>query len=173
MTRYDHRQPPASPRYIAAILAVFLAALCAVIARPAYARGAQEVVYVGPAGPELRAAPPAAPAPPVPQDASRAEEGCLGKARAFNYASHALDVATTVAARNNGAAEVGPLARPILGRHPSTLGLLAFKLVPLAGVRLLDEHFTKRGRTGQACLINVAFGVPALVAAGLNMRYVF
>lgn len=31
MTRYDHRQPPASPRYIAALIAIFLIALGAVL----------------------------------------------------------------------------------------------------------------------------------------------
>lgn len=128
---------------------------------------------VGPTGPVLVEAAAAEAPAVVAAVPEREAASCLRRSRAFNYASHALDVATTIRAVDRGATEVGPLARPLLGRRPSTVGLLAFKLVPLVGVRLLDEHFVRRGRVKTACAINIGFGVPSLVAAGLNARYVF
>lgn len=139
------------------------------------ALAAQQIVVPGPNGPELHDLPPRAEtvAAVRAERSAPAEPRCLKPARIFNYAAHALDVASTVAAIDRGAVEVGPLARPILGKHPRTHELIAFKLVPLFGLRLFDEHLVRSGRGRAACTVNFSFGAPALVAAGLNARFVF
>lgn len=116
-------------------------------------------------------------APPVARTveapASPKKPRCLARSRAFNYISQALDIATTAAAIDKGAVEANPILTPIIGKRPSVGEMLLVKAVPIIGIRLFDEHLVRKGRYKHACALNIGAGIPGLVAAGLNTRFVF
>ena len=138
----------------------------------ALAAGAQ-IAIVGMHGPELRDVPPSVERFVRREEPKSTKPKCLKPARLFNYVSHALDIASTVAAIDNGAVEANPMVTSIFGKRPSAGELILFKAIPMFGVRMLDEHLVSRGRTKTACVLNIGFGIPGLVAAGLNSRFVF
>lgn len=132
-----------------------------------------QIAVVGAHGPELRDAP-----PPLERFASReepkaSEPKCLKPARIFNYAANALDIASTVAAIDRGAVEANPMVTAIFGKRPHAGELILFKAIPMFGVRMLDERLVRHGKAKTACMINIGFGIPGLVAAGFNSRFVF
>lgn len=142
-----------------------------IIAALALAATTPQVAVVGTHGPELRDV-----VPPAPKEAPTVapeEPKCLKRARVFNYTAAALDIATTIAAIDRGAVEGNPVVAAILGKKPGAAELIAFKAVPIIGMRLLDRHLIHKGEGTKACYANAAMGLPTLIVAGLNMRFVF
>ena len=139
------------------------------------ALAASQMVVAGDRGPELHDLPPRAEvfAVEAPEVSTPKEPKCLGPSRAFNYASQALDIASTVAAIDRGAVEANPIITAVFGKRPKAHELILFKAIPLFGFRMLDEHLVRNGKAKKACVLNIGLGVPALVAAGLNARFVF
>lgn len=162
MTRYDHRQPPASPRYIAAIIAAFLAALCAIISRPAYADD-----LVGPVIEE-----------PLVSIAEPAlilkDRRCLARWRLINIGAQVADIGTTVAGIESGkGTEANPLMRLAFGKHPKWYELVGFKAATFALTEWQAQRALDRGDAKAACRQHKVGAIITAGVAALNLRIVF
>lgn len=131
---------------------------------------AATMVVATPQGPALEPLP-----PPMEQVVSPELEdkikppGCYKPSRIFNIVGQAADIGTTIyAVEKRGFQEVGPLARPIIGKHPKPWEVVAFKAVPFIAIDALGKHFLKSKNPSYACSTHIGWGLPAWYAGISN-----
>ena len=102
--------------------------------------------------------------PPSPKDRQ-----CVKTWRIINYAAHAADVASSLAAIGNGGVESNPLIRAAFGKRPKVHEFLAFKAAGFGLFEFLNRNTSPRDKC-TALKINSAL---TFTVAGANMRFAF
>ena len=109
------------------------------------------------------------PAAPVVKPPSPKDRQCVKTWRVINYAAHAADVASSLAAIGNGGVESNPLIRAAFGKRPKAHEFLAFKAAGIGLFEFINRNTSPRDKC-TALKINSAL---TFTVAGANLRFVF
>jgi hypothetical protein len=108
------------------------------------------------------------PAPPI-KPPSPKDRQCVKTWRAINYAAHAADVASSLAAIDRGGIEGNPLIRAAFGKRPKVHEFLSFKA---AGIGLF-EFMTRNASPRDKCTALKINSALTFTVAGANLRFLF